>query len=146
MFETILVAVDASDASREALDVAATLAAKLGSKLILLCVIDVTKLLAVAGYETPYPVDVVETMREDAETTLEECRGACEGKAAVSTLTGEGDAAEEILRVANEQKVDLICIGTHGRTGISRLFLGSVAESVLRRSEVPVLVTSRKDT
>ena len=144
MFETILVAVDTSDASREALRVAAALAAKLGSKLILLSVLDVSKLLAVAGYETPYPVDVVETMRQDAETTLEECRGECAGVATIITVTGEGDAAQEILRVATEQKADLICVGTHGRKGISRLFLGSVAETVLRGAAVPVLVTAAR--
>lgn len=51
----------------------------------------------------------------------------------------EGDAAEEVLRVAEEAKVDLIVIGTHGRTGLGRLLMGSVAEAVLRGSFCPVL-------
>jgi nucleotide-binding universal stress UspA family protein len=51
----------------------------------------------------------------------------------------EGDASDEILRAAKENNVGLICIGTHGRKGLSRLFLGSVAEGVLRSSTVPVL-------
>ncbi len=53
----------------------------------------------------------------------------------------EGHAAREILRAAQETKADLIAISTHGRRGVIRLIAGSVAEEVLRRAEVPVLVT-----
>lgn len=53
----------------------------------------------------------------------------------------EGLPAEEILRVAREKKVDLIAISTHGRKGVVRLIAGSVAEEVLRRTDVPLLVT-----
>ena len=51
----------------------------------------------------------------------------------------EGEAAGEILRQANETKADVIVMGTHGRTGISRLLMGSVAEVVVRKSSCPVL-------
>ena len=51
----------------------------------------------------------------------------------------DGDAAEEILREAEEAKANLIVIGTHGRTGLGRLLMGSVAEAVLRRARCPVL-------
>jgi nucleotide-binding universal stress UspA family protein len=51
----------------------------------------------------------------------------------------EGDPVEAILRVAEEIGADLIVMGTHGRTGLSRLFMGSVAEQVLRRAPCPVL-------
>src|SRR5205807_909314 len=51
----------------------------------------------------------------------------------------EGDAAAEIVRVAQEIHCDLIVMGTHGRTGIGRLLLGSVAEQVLRRAPCAVL-------
>jgi nucleotide-binding universal stress UspA family protein len=50
-----------------------------------------------------------------------------------------GDPATEIVRVANEEKVDLIVMGTHGRTGFSRLLMGSVAEQVVRHAPCPVL-------
>jgi nucleotide-binding universal stress UspA family protein len=49
-----------------------------------------------------------------------------------------GDPAGEIVRVAEEEKVDLIVIGTHGRTGLRRLLMGSVAEAVVRRAKCPV--------
>ena len=51
----------------------------------------------------------------------------------------EGDAVEATLRVAQEVRADLIAMGTHGRTGILRLLMGSVAEQVLRKATCPVL-------
>ena len=57
----------------------------------------------------------------------------------METLLIEGNAAREILRVAEEQHCSLIVLGTHGRTGLSRVLLGSVAEDVIRHSRVPVL-------
>ncbi len=51
----------------------------------------------------------------------------------------EGEPAEEILRVAREAGCDLIVLGTHGRTGLRRLLMGSVAEVVVRKAECPVL-------
>ena len=50
-----------------------------------------------------------------------------------------GDPAREIVRLASEQKADLIVMGTHGRGGLTRLLMGSVAEEVVRRAECPVL-------
>ena len=50
-----------------------------------------------------------------------------------------GEPATEIVRVANEENVDLIVMGTHGRTGLSRFFMGSVAEQVIRHATCPVL-------
>jgi nucleotide-binding universal stress UspA family protein len=51
----------------------------------------------------------------------------------------EGDSAEEILRLAQESGCDLIVLGTHGRTGLPRLLMGSVAEQVVRKAPCPVL-------
>jgi nucleotide-binding universal stress UspA family protein len=51
----------------------------------------------------------------------------------------EGDAGEAIVQLAEETKSDLIVMGTHGRTGLSRLLMGSVAEKVVRRAPCPVL-------
>jgi nucleotide-binding universal stress UspA family protein len=51
----------------------------------------------------------------------------------------EGDPADEILRLAREIKPELIVMGTHGRTGLARLLMGSVAEEVVRKSPYPVL-------
>jgi nucleotide-binding universal stress UspA family protein len=50
-----------------------------------------------------------------------------------------GDPATEIVRLAEQEKVDLIVLGTHGRTGLRRLLMGSVAEAIVRRAPCPVL-------
>lgn len=141
MITSILVAVDSSDAAQAALRHAQDIAKAFSAKLVLVNVVDVTKLLAVAGYETPYPVDAIQIMRDDSKVVLAGAKSVCDaGGFSSIEIASEGDAVEEILAAAEVEKVDLIAIGTHGRSGISRLFLGSVAEGVLRRSTVPVLV------
>ena len=58
----------------------------------------------------------------------------------VETVLRTGDAALEILDYADERNIDLIAMATHGRTGLKRWLLGSVAEKVLRASNIPVLM------
>ena len=57
----------------------------------------------------------------------------------MDTRVHEGDPATQIVRVAQETRCDLIVLGTHGRTGLGRLLMGSVAEQVLRKAPCPVL-------
>ncbi len=141
MITSILVAVDSSDASQAALRQATDMAKALSARLVLCNVVDVTKLLAIAGYEAPYPVDAIDIMRNDAKAILGNARSTCEELGISSTeLCTEGDAVDEIVNAAKDEHVDMIVLGTHGRQGLSRLFLGSVAEGVLRRADVPVLV------
>ena len=61
---------------------------------------------------------------------------------AVDSLVVEGDPRERILSAARELDADMIAMGTHARRGLSRVFMGSVAEAVVRTSEIPVLTTS----
>ena len=67
---------------------------------------------------------------------IEQARAA--GVRAASTVV-EGSAAEQIVRAARSRRADLIVMGTHGRTGLSRLLLGSVASRVISMSPCPVL-------
>ncbi len=141
-FGTILVALDGSDSSQKALELARDLAGKYEASLVLVNIVDLSKLIALAGYEAPYPAEAIAIMREDGKTSLDAAVAACAAKGTFATpVVGEGDACDEILRIAEEHKADLICLGTHGRSGISRLVLGSVAEGVLRRAHVPALIT-----
>ncbi|HUT69394.1 MAG TPA: universal stress protein [Desulfatiglandales bacterium] len=59
-------------------------------------------------------------------------------------VTKSGREGEEILEFAKKEQVDLIVMGTHGRTGMEHVFFGSVAEKVLRRSPIPVLIIPSK--
>jgi nucleotide-binding universal stress UspA family protein len=141
MFNSILVAVDQSEAAREAFELACKLGLEDHAELLLVSVLDVANLIAAAGYDAPYPEETIDIMKDARQQLLDERKAAAQARGlTVTTSLGEGDAVDEILRIANENGVGLICIGTHGRQGLARLFIGSVAEGVLRRSEVPVLV------
>jgi nucleotide-binding universal stress UspA family protein len=78
---------------------------------------------------------------------LEEIQQRVDGrdlKYPVETRLGRGFAAEEILQVASDVGCDLIVMGSHGRTGLGRLLMGSVAESVLTGASCPVLVVKAR--
>jgi nucleotide-binding universal stress UspA family protein len=127
---TILYPTDFSECSEAALPEAASLAREHGARLIVLHVTPVEQSPAV-------PMDP--RFYWDA---LEEVRGRLEGldlNHPVEVHLRHGDAAEEILGSADELQCDLIVMGTHGRSGLGRILMGSVAEAVLRGSRCPVL-------
>ncbi len=147
MFNTILVAVDESEAAREGFELACKLALEDHASLLLVSVLDVANLIAAAGYDAPYPEETIDIMKDARQRLLDKTKAAAVAKGlSVATELGEGDAVDEILRVANENRVGLICVGTHGRKGLARLFIGSVAEGILRRSDVPVLTIRPSDS
>ncbi|SNZ02999.1 Nucleotide-binding universal stress protein, UspA family [Natronoarchaeum philippinense] len=87
-------------------------------------------------YEVSY-----ERARESAERLLERAAATARDHGReISTDTAEGKAAPTIVRYATEHDFDHIVLGSHGRTGLSRLLLGSVAEHVVRRAHAPVTV------
>ena len=66
-------------------------------------------------------------------------------KRKVKTVTKSGREDDEILKFIKKEKIDIMVIGTHGRTGMEHVFLGSVAEKIIRRSPIPVFVIPCKD-
>lgn len=68
----------------------------------------------------------------------------CPANVAVATYIGEGSPPDAILTAAHELQSDVIVIGTHGRSGLSRVLLGSVAEGVIRASKIPVITAQAK--
>jgi nucleotide-binding universal stress UspA family protein len=141
-FTRALVAVDDSDPSRRALSMAARFAAGLATRLTLCSVVDSRDLLATAttyGYDaTPFEVD----MRTASSKLLADA-AATAGVDTVldDSVVVEGEPAEAIQHTAAQRNCDFIILGSHGRRGLQRLFLGSVAEAVIRSSVRPVLVT-----
>ncbi len=134
----ILVPVDFSEHSEKALLAAKDIAEHRGATLTLLHV------MAEPQTSVPYEVYVdwdklKVDIRKDAERQIEEMAAkVCGGKGATEVRWGEPTST--IAKVAGEDGFDLIVMGTHGRSGLGRLFLGSVAESVIRHSPCPVLV------
>lgn len=133
--------VDFSAASRTALMEAARTAKGAGAELVVLAVAEArrSKLSTDALVSPP---ELFEAEREEARRQL---RGWVEeaGVYAPGLVRGEarvGDPAEEVLRFVREGGFDLVAMGTHGRKGIRRLVLGSVAEKVVREAPCSVLV------
>ncbi len=82
-----------------------------------------------------------ESTRAEAEAMLEDAAEEAEDRGVeVDTAVEVGRPAATIVEYADDHDVDHIVVGSHGRTGVSRILLGSVAESVMRRSPVPVTV------
>jgi universal stress protein A len=137
----ILVPTDFSTHSRNALRYAAAFADRFGAELHLLHVVQdlalfVPDTVAVSPVAAP-PLDRLTAAVREA--LLREVReSGLEGRA-VCLEVREGTPFEEIVRYAREKAVDLIVLGTHGRTGLAHVLLGSVSEKVVRKAPCPVL-------
>ncbi len=137
----ILCPVDFSDPSREALHFAVDLAERYGASVTLLHVYQVPAYAFPEGMVLAGP-DVLASLVERIAQTLAAWREEAVRRSpriTVDSETAMGVAHAEILRVAKTGGHDLIVVGTHGRTGLSHVVLGSVAESVLRHATMPVL-------
>ena len=141
---TILVPMDFSPAAHAALDFAKSLAQKAGH----------AHLVLVHAYYVPVELEqylvshgdcafdrLSKAVTKDLEKILLDLQNA--GLSA-EYVARAGTPERIVLEVAGEKKADLIAIGTHGRRGLSHLFLGSVAERVVRMAEVPVLTVQAK--
>jgi nucleotide-binding universal stress UspA family protein len=142
-YRRILVAIDGSDTSRRALAEALQLAKDGKSALRVLHVLDLVTFSTdtpsgFAAYEDALRVGG-EQMLSDASDMAEKAGVKCETKLLELEEHGRR-VAEEIAQAAEEWRAELIVIGTHGRRGMSRLFLGSVAESLARIAPAPVLL------
>lgn len=136
---TILVPVDFSAYSDAALDYAVELAGKLDAKLYVLNVVSLPALGAPELGAALAP-SVINSIIEDSQAALDKLAAARGAKAKIAgALLRTGDACDLIIHTAGDVAADLIVMGTHGRRGLGRALLGSVAESVLRTSPCPVL-------
>jgi len=138
-FATILAATDFSAASEQAVTYAASLALEFGATLHLLHVVPDPILAAAWSEAYAYDLDKLgERLRRDAERQLAERAARIEG-IVVTRDALIGRPASTITAIAADRDVDLIVMGTHGRSGVSHLFMGSVAERVVRTAPCPVL-------
>ncbi len=132
----ILVPIDFSACSEHALDYACDLAAKLGARIHVINAIGATlPELSVALTD-----QMISSLRTSNAAALDKLLGPRRKKVAFGEVSVvDGDARDAILHAARAVRADLIVIGTHGRRGLTRVLLGSVAEDILRRAPCPVL-------
>jgi len=133
--QLILVPVDFEEASLRAIEIAREMAGKMGAEVVLVHVYQ----LPVYTYPGLEPALLPGFHTEVSSAAARALDGLSSRTGGLRTVLREGDPASEVLTVADELKPAMIVMGTHGRRGIAHLFLGSVAEKVIRKANVPVL-------
>jgi universal stress protein A len=141
-FKHILVATDFGEHAKLAVEFALSLAAKFDAQLTLLH----------AQYVAPPAYDVgvawpVEALGSAAQKALDQALAQAKQRyPTTDAMLQVGYPADVIVKAAEKRSSDLIVIGTHGRRGVSRMLLGSVAEKVVRSAHVPVLTIPGEET
>jgi nucleotide-binding universal stress UspA family protein len=137
----LLVPVDFSGCSLEGLHYAMQWADKFAAKIIVLYVVELGPVFTADGYAMYDLAKYREMARKEAERQMHEfVRLAKFGSRQFETAILVGQAVDEIRTFARKERVDLIITGTHGRTGLKHVLLGSTAELVVRHAPCPVLV------
>lgn len=137
-FKHILVPTDFGEAAGHATDLALNLAKKYGAKVTLVHAFFVPALAYGDGWALP-----IDEMLRSAEDAVGKALAKAKDRFPnTEALIVKGEAWEQILGVAKDRRADLIVMGTHGRRGLSHVFLGSVAEKVVRLSPIPVLTVT----
>ncbi len=144
--KTILFATDYSEANKKALEFAASLARDHGASLIIAYVTSTEQYpVGELFNEEPEPdaaeLAKLESVRPDDPEVKYEHRLVYGEPGSVETVK----PADEIVKLAKKEEVDAIVLGTHGRTGLKHLVMGSVAESVVRNAPCPVLTIKQPE-
>jgi nucleotide-binding universal stress UspA family protein len=143
VFAAIVVGTDGSDTATEAVRQATDLAQRLGGRLLIVCAYEPIsdERLRETAEEVPRDLQWMITPREDVDATLAAAAAlAQERGVAVQTFARQGDPADAILDVAEEQRADLIVVGNKGMTGAKRFLLGSVPNRVSHHAPCSVLI------
>ncbi|WP_424001112.1 universal stress protein [Haloarcula salina] len=141
MYDDILFPTDGSDGADEALAHALELAETHGATLHVLYVVDTTYFGNAAADAT-----TVEALTEQGDRVVDETVARIRDRdCPVVSARREGDPHDEIVGYADAEGVDMIVMGTHGRSGLDRYLLGSVTENVVRTADAPVLTVRLSD-
>jgi nucleotide-binding universal stress UspA family protein len=137
----IAVATDFSKAADQALRYGLTFASQFGAELHLVHVIeDIIPTVPEPGLAMLPTQEIMQTLRKSSEEAMaQQIARIPAGKINLVKVVREGVPFREVDTYAREAEIDLLVLGTHGRTGLSHLLLGSVAERVLRSAPCPVL-------
>lgn len=132
MFRRIVVCYDGSDHSKKALEIAVDLAKRYGAEIIVITVVDI------ASSTDPSVIKIA----EDAAGQISSEASEKLSKEGIehSSIIRHGDPGVEIVKAAEENKADLIVVGSRGLLTLRRLILGSVSRKVINKSKIPVLV------
>ncbi|MDP3068694.1 MAG: universal stress protein [Opitutaceae bacterium] len=143
-FASILVPLDFSGKSRQALAAAIPLAEQHGGKIILLHVVEPPLVRSVPEFPTYVPVPIADLVKAATARLNAMARKLVKPSILSAVLVEVGQPSIEIVEVARRRKVDLIAVASVGRTGLKRLLLGSTAESVVRHAPCAVLTLRKR--
>ncbi|HHE33213.1 MAG TPA: universal stress protein [Chlorobaculum parvum] len=141
--KSILCPMDFSEASKNAYRYACEFAKSMGASVVLLNVIEPRPIAAdmTLNY-IPLEEDLTAAAKEDFIPMIDQCKNA---GLDISADVMIGVPAEVILQQTDDLDVSLVIMGSHGKTGLSRLLMGSVAEAVVRKAQVPVLIVKANE-
>lgn len=137
-----LVAYDSSDQANAALDVAIGLARSERASVVACYAVDIaTEMGRIAASFHYVPASARKMLRDDAEAILAQaCERATGSRFKIETKFLDAPVISGIIAFAGKTRADMIVVGSHGRSGLPRFILGSVAEGLMRHAKVPVLV------
>jgi len=140
-YRKILIAVDDSAIAEKVATTGYQLGQQLNAEIAVLSVVDNTFLMTDGGVTPNEMAEIIKNnFKKSQQLLIDKVFKNCK----VWTFVEEGKPYEMILKIATEWEADLIIIGTHGRTGLSHLLMGSVAENVVRHSKIPIMVIPSK--
>jgi len=140
----LLVPIDGYPPSMRALDVAVEFAAARGGDVVICYVVDLAEVAVLTGGEAQLLPSCLEQAESRGNAILAAALSHVGSRVHVSTRRAEGEPVEEIERLAAQTGADIVVLGSHGRSGIARAVMGSVAEGVVRRAPIPVIVVPAK--
>ena len=147
MYKTILVPLDGSQRAEKILPHVEALVHKFDAKLVLVQVVEPVPTVISSTEAFPYYLDdEMERLSEAAKAYLTDLQAKLREQKIEATICVEnGPAVFAILSVAEREQADLIALASHGRTGLARVFYGSVAAGILNRADRPLLIIRAQD-
>jgi nucleotide-binding universal stress UspA family protein len=137
----ILIAVDNGPTSEKVASNASLLGKKLNAEIALVSIVDTDFLMTDGGIT---PKEMADSIKNDYKKIQQMLIEKVFKNNKVWTFVEEGSPSEAILKIAKEWEADIIVLGTHGRTGLSHILMGSVAEKVIRHSTIPLFIIPTK--
>ncbi len=148
--ERILVPIDFSEMTEAVIEHACYLGRQLGSRLTLMHVVHVPPLAEASTWLDPVispsiEQDIRKQMKEKSTSRMTEIAESCKAEGVeTDTVIKIGIPFDEIIKAIGDRDIDLVVMGTHGRTGLSHIIIGSVAERVVRRAPCSVFCINPK--
>jgi len=144
LYKNILIATDGSEYTKRTVDYGIDLAMNTGAKLYAIYVIDIR---AYSSIPVSAPIEYTNSLlRQEGDEAIKYVTDRAEAEGLeVDGIIAEGHPADEIIKHAEKNSIDLIVMGTLGKSGLERFLLGSVADKVIRNSRIPVIAVPVKE-